>query len=376
MAKKIDYTSMYTLRKDGRYQGYWRDTNGIRHALCDRDPEKLYQKLLEKEAPEEEKPITFKQVAEAWEREHREQIEVRTWKNYAPHMKTIYDLHGDKPFSEVTAMDVKAHLARAKAQDRSATVVRSIRSLYNMIFDYAVVNGYAPYNPIGSVKLPKGLKQSTRSAPTDEQMKIILNSLDKPFGLFPFLLLCTGLRKSEALALLWEDIDLENKEIHVTKSLDTTVGSKPTYKAPKTEAGTRDVPIINILLKPLKDAKKASSNPLVFPCPSSNRAGEGGGLVTDRAYDGLWTRYCEATGLVTDTGKPAITAHQLRHGTATLMYENNVDTKTAQAVLGHSREEITREIYTDLRAKQKVKSIAKLNRGMAKLMATKKSTDK
>ena len=61
-----------------------------------------------------------------------------------------------------------------------------------------------------------------------------------------------------------------------------------------------------------------------------------------------------------------ITAHHLRHGTATLMFELGVDELTAQKILGHSRIEITREIYTDLRAAQNMKSIDRFNEGMKK----------
>lgn len=69
---------------------------------------------------------------------------------------------------------------------------------------------------------------------------------------------------------------------------------------------------------------------------------------------------------------PALTAHNLRHGTATLMFENGVDELTTQHILGHSRIEITREIYTDLRSQQKMKSLSKLNRGMSKMMSVSK----
>ena len=376
--KKIDYASLYTLRSDGRYQGYYKDATGKRRAVCDRDPEALFHKLQEREeavahgaAP---KVPTFREVAENWEREHREEIEDRTWKNYLPHYKDILDRFGEMPFQDVEPGDINADLQRAKRQGYGATVVRSRRSIWRMIYDYAVVAGVVKYNPVSSIKLPKGLHKGKRIGPTSEEMKIICNNLDAPFGLFPFLLLCTGLRKSEALALQWEDIDFKAKEINVTKSIDYTNGAHPTYKPPKTEAGYRVVPIVGILLEPLQKAAGMAKSDYVFPCPSSNRGGQGGGLMTDRAYEGAWARYCAAVGLVDDNGKPTLTAHQLRHGTATMMFEANVDELTAQRILGHSRLEITREIYTDLRRAQKIKSIGKFNRGMAKMMAKAQGT--
>ena len=365
--KKSKYADLYTLRSDGRYQGYYRDAAGKRHVVCDRDPEQLYRKLREKEAAARQPvpEISFRQVAERWEDRHREEIETRTWNNYRPHLAQILDQYGDLPFSQVEPADIVADLARLKAQGLSATVVNSRRSIWRMIYDFAVILGVTRYNPVASVKLPKGLKRGKRHGPTEEQMKIILGSLEAPFGLFAFLLLCTGLRKSEALSLSWSDVDLKANLLHITKSLDYTNAGHPVYKAPKTAAGTRDVPIISILRDALLAARKTAGSTLLFPAPPSNRGGKGGGLMTSRAYDGAWQRYCEAAGLMDQAGKkPLLTAHQLRHGTATLLFEYGVDELTAQRILGHSRVEITREIYTDLRQQQQQKSIQSFDRGM------------
>lgn len=362
MARKNKYASMFTLRKDGRYQGSYTDETG-RHYVYDRDPEVLYRKIQEKMTDREECIPTFKEVADSWERQHRQEITDRTWKNYEPHVKDIVSLHGYRKIDALEAADVVNDLARAKAQGYSATVVNTRRSIYLMILDHAIIEGHIKYNPAKSVKLPKGLKKGKRTAPTAEQMKIILKNVDAPFGLFPFFLLCTGMRKSEALALDWSDIDLKNKEIRITKSLDYSSGSRPKVKPPKTEAGNRIVPILDILLPHLK----RGTGP-VFPCPSSNRGGNGGGYMTERAYEGAWFRYCQNVGLM-NGDKPAVTAHNLRHGTATLMFELGVDELTTQKILGHSRIGITREIYTDLRSAQLSKSVSKLNDGMSKMMS-------
>ena len=368
MAKKINYASMFTLRKDGRYMASYTDETG-RHYLYDKDPERLYSKLQTAQKPKEEKEPTFAEIAEGWEREHREVIEVRTWNNYEPHYKDIVAKHGKKRIQDVSAMEIVNHLTTAKAKGYSATVVNSIRSIYRMIFDYAVANDYAQFNPVSSVRLPKGLPRGKRVAPTDSQIKAIFSNMDSAFGLFPVFLLCTGLRKSEALALTWDDIDFENREISVTKSIDYTVGASPKTKPPKTEAGSRVVPIIDLLYDKLCQAHTSSSSVYLFPAQDSNRSGKGGGMMTLRGYEGTWLKYCETAGLI-EKGKPTITAHNLRHGTATLMFELGVDELTAQKILGHSRIEITREIYTELRMGQKMKSVSKFNEGMKKYIAT------
>ena len=154
--KKIDYAALYTLRKDGRYQGSYTDDKG-RHYVYDRDPEKLWHKLQRAAAPEPEP--TFGDVAKAWEREHREKITSRTWNNYKPHYEAIIARHGERCTAEVSAQDVLNHLLEAKSKGYGATVVNSIRSLYRMIFDYAIVHGYAQFNPVTSVRLPRGLKR-------------------------------------------------------------------------------------------------------------------------------------------------------------------------------------------------------------------------
>lgn len=367
MAKKINYAAMFTLRKDGRYQGSYTDKTG-RHYLYDRDPAALYHKIQAAVAPEESKTPNFREIAENWEREHREEITTRTWTNYEPHYKDVLARHGDKEIQQVSAMEIVNHLTAAKSKGYSATVVNTIRSIYRMIFDYAVAHDLAQFNPVTSVRLPKGLKRGKRIAPSDAQIRKIFSSIDAPFGLFPVFLLCTGLRKSEALALTWDDVDLEARQISVTKSIDYTVGANPVIKPPKTEAGVRSVPIIDLLYEQLVEAADRKESEYVFPAQDSNRSGKGGGMMTLRGYEGAWLRYCQAAGFMED-GKPTITAHNLRHGTATLMFELGVDELTAQKILGHSRIEITREIYTDLRAAQKMKSVDKFNEGMRKYMS-------
>ena len=366
MAKRIDYASMYTLRSDGRYMGYWHDERG-RHAIYDRDPERLYNRIEEKEAPAG--PLTFRAAAEKWESGYRETVGVRTWNNFRPHYDNIVDRWGDLPVKDITGQMINSDLQRAKAQGYSHTIVNSRKVIINGILNQAFIDDEIPYNPCASVRLPKGLKKGKRHAPDDCVVKTICNNIDAPFGFFPFLLLCTGLRKSEALALHKSDVDLKQNRIDVNRSLTYISNSNPQEKTPKS-GKARWVPIVNVLKAPLQKHMDSTPGDLLFPQEKSNRAA-GGGYMSEHAYENAWREYCSSVGLMED-GKPALTAHALRHGTATLLFESGVDVYTAQQILGHANVSTTMEIYAELRQQQQMKSVKKYNQSLSKKLSISK----
>lgn len=352
--KKLDYATLFTLRSDGRYQGSYKDSSGNRCYVYDRDPEKLYKKIEEKKNSTH---ATFKEMAEGWEKKRREDIKDRTWKNYKPHYDELVGLYGDTPIDTVTAADVDADLKRAKAKGYSKTVVNTRKVVWSGIFDYALAYNKIKYNPAMSVKLPKGLKHGKRKAPDDDMVTSIIKSADDmQFGFIPFFLLCTGLRRTEALTAMKKDVDLKNWEIHIPIS--------------KTENGIRDVPIIQPLREPLRAWMDAHPGPWVFPYMAYN--GRHGTHMSDSNWETAWLAYCTERGWLDEEGRPSIGAHNLRHGTATLLFESGVDVYTAKDILGHANVTTTMEIYTELRDAQAKKSVRKFSQSMSKRMSNSK----
>lgn len=381
MPKKPDYAALFTLRADGRYMGYWHELDragepkGPRHAIYDRDPERLLQKIQEKELPKELRKETFRETAERWEDAYRETVTERTWANFRPHYENLVSMWGNIPTAEITAQDIIADLQRAKAQGLSRTVVNSRKVIITGILNQALADGVVPFNAAVSVRLPKGLKQGRRSAPGDDVILKVCEHREDPFGFFPFLLLCTGLRKSEALALHRDDIDPQtgkNRQIHVRRSLTYIDNANPAEKLPKS-GKPRTVPLPEVLAGPLDEYLAQLRGPLLFPQPGSNRGGKGGSYMSERAYEGAWLRWCVGAGLVDGDGKPIITAHHLRHATATLLFEAGVDVYTAQAILGHSRVSTTMEIYTELRQQQQSRSVERYSARLSELLSKEKS---
>ncbi len=347
--KKSDYAKLFKQRADGRYIGNYKDSAGKWHSLSDRDPEKLFEKIEDAKKP---RAVTFADAAGAWETVYREGCNPRTWTNYRPHYEDIVAQYGDMPVSEIAGINVIQDLQRAKARGYSRTVVNTRRTLFNNILNHAVAQGWIPWNVAQGIKLPKGLPSSKRSAPTDEQISTIIANYDKPFGMFAMLCLCTGLRKGEALALLKSDI--KDGEITVSKSLTLLDGSSQKVKEPKSEAGKRAVPILSILAQPLDDYMASVDGNILFPSRGYNGSPDGQ-YMTQSNYDTAWANYCATVGL------DGLTAHQLRHGTATLLFEAGVDVYTAKKVLGHAKVTTTMEIYTELREQKEKQSISKLD---------------
>lgn len=347
--KKQDYAKMFRQREDGRYIGKYKDGNGKWHSLSDKDPERLFEKLENAKKP---RAVTFADAAGAWESVYRESCNPRTWVNYRPHYEDILSRYGGINVGDITGQIVVQDLQRAKAQGYSRTIVNTRRTLFNNILNHAVANGWIPFNPAVGIKLPKGLPSSKRSAPTDEMINTIIQNYDKPFGMFAFLLLCTGLRKGEALALLKSDF--KHGEISVTKSLTLLDGVNAKVKEPKSEAGKRTVPVLSILEQPLKEYMAKLDGDILFPNRSYNGS-PGDTYMTQSNYDTAWDNYVKSVGL------DGLTAHQLRHGTATLLFEAGVDVYTAKKILGHAKVSTTMEIYTELREQKEKKSVAKLD---------------
>jgi integrase len=166
-------------------------------------------------------------------------------------------------------------------------------------------------------------------------------------GLFAYVLLYSGLRRGEALALQYKDIDRQSKKIHVEKSL-CAYRNEPIIKTPKTEAGYRDVPLVDALANVIPEGKPVE---YIFL--------RDGHLLTDADFDTLWGQYQRHTGITS-------TPHQLRHWFATLLFDAGIDKFEAARYMGHTTTQMT-EIYTHITRSRTASSLDRLNQTIGSL---------
>lgn len=373
----IDYAALCSYdAKRGLYYKY-KSINGIRRRFSAKDPEAVFRKISEALDPVEEIP-DFRRAAEAWQEAKWPTIKAKTQLSYDSALARAIEALGPRKIDGIHASDIDRLLLQMKEEGYSAKTVKTQKSVLRMIFNFAIVHDppWITANPCVAVTIPRGLPRTKRSSPGDEIMRTIIRSVDAArFGLFPFLLLYTGCRRGEALALTWADIDLDAMEINIDKEYVFLNGSA-VLQTPKTEAGVRKIPLLPALAAKLEKPPRARPGDLIFHT-------QGGKPLYEAAFRRSWKRYCIDTGFIIDepeervsrTGrryiyhniKPTLTAHELRHGYATLLYEAEIDVKAAQSFLGHADIHTTQQIYTDLRDRKRHADAHKLTNYMRTL---------
>lgn len=149
---------------------------------------------------------------------------------------------GHIPLDRLRPSDVEALLLMKRRTGRSSSTVRTIHSVCRAALDIAVRDGLPIRNPAGAVKRP-AIERKDASYLTRDQVGVLLSACrqDRLYPLFA-LMVGTGLRRGEALALHWEDVDLDHGQVRVRWTLSRVRGEL-VVSEPKTDRSRRVVPV-------------------------------------------------------------------------------------------------------------------------------------
>lgn len=340
-----------TKRKDGRYCTS-RTIDGERVFFYSIEKtEKKATRDIENQMLEYQGKIergkTFQEVADEWEEVHYLKISPTTAYRYQNYVKTICENIGKQGIKEIKLNDLSNILNSMSAHNFSTKTIKDCASVMRLIFKFAVVKGYIDYtvNPTLYLTPPKGVPPVTRQPLTKEEIAAVIRHRDSEIGKLMFFCLYSGLRKGEALALQWSDIDFKKKLIHVNKSM-YYIGRLPQIKSTKTKAGTRNVILLDNLYAEMKKWKRESI--YIFS--------DNGHTYTNGSIQKRILTFCKS-----DPDLSKITLHRLRHTFCTMLYEFGIDIKDAQVIMGHADIITTQNIYTHVRDSKLEQTALKIN---------------
>ena len=232
-----------------------------------------------------------------------------------------------------------------------------IRMTLKQIFNKAVQNHLIAENVADDLTVANRFKIEKRALTTQEREILLKVCADHKLGLFVMTLYYTGIRPGEALALTVNDIDQDNGLLTINKAVGFEKSGKPYLKEPKNSYGYRKVPIPNELLSAIKEHMK-KADVLLFPAPN-------GSLMNESTYKRNWKNFEDKLNVVAKGSDNLIafehiTPYHLRHNYASILYELNVDIKTAQKWFGHGDTTTLLKIYTHLSVEKETENIKKL----------------
>ncbi|MBS6068343.1 MAG: tyrosine-type recombinase/integrase [Enterococcus avium] len=295
--------------------------------------------------------MTFADLYEEWIDFQRSSVKKSTIGIYVRYAKNqILPEFGNLKITDITVSYCQKVVNKWHKKYKTYDTMRKQTA---QILSYGISQEYIERNVMRNTRLPRRKEQDEqRKFYTKEELNTLLDAF-KDFGntkqyAYFRLVAYTGMRKSEALALQWKDIDVFNKELHVNKTVAVDEYKNIILQTPKTKASRRTISLDTETLAILNDwriQQRADYLKLGYNTNSDNQyvftSLKNTLYVPNTVND--WLRY-----ILKKYTLPRITPHGFRHTHASLLLEAGESVKVVQQRLGHENSKVTLDIYAHI----------------------------
>ena len=348
--------SIYQRASDQRWMGvallgYDQLGKPIRKSVTAKTHNEVVKKLkqlrrqIDDGLPAPDSSLKVTQLFERWfEDVLRHQVALSAYSNYRTiAVKHIMPTLGNKKLADLKVTDVDRLLSKKTDSGLSTSTVRRIRAVLAQCLDQGIRWGVVSNNVASLSRAPKMVRKEGRTL-TPEQAKHLMSCLRgrRNEALYA-LMLSTGIRRGEALGLMWKDLDKESGVLRVSRQL-------------KIEDGV-------LITSDTKTARSRRSLNLPAPMLASLLAHEKRQQAEKQALGRAWTNsgyifassvgtpidphnlYREFQKICNDAGLGDWHPHELRHSAASLMLSQGVKIQVVSQVLGHASIRMTADVY-------------------------------
>lgn len=296
----------------------------------------------------QENKKTVKEYMEEWLRKYKQDHRASTYDVTEGLVRNhIVKAFGDTPLASLTPVQVNNLIVDMLHSGLSSRTARYVHWILKRALREAVDMDLVRRNVAEKVKPPRDLTKETQPL-TEEQVGAFFREAKSSRLCAAFVvLLCTGLRRGELLALTWEDIDFDRMVLYVRRALVKAKG-KTVITEGKTENSKRVIPLSPTVMEVLRRHKLRQAEERLR---AGHRWQERGFVFTNKwggpIYpDNFTSRYLKP--VLKRAGLEGIHPHRFRHTFATWCVANGVDIKQVCEWMGHYDEAFTWKKYHHL----------------------------
>ena len=273
---------------------------------------------------------TFDEWSEIWYEHHKSNITPTTQENYRHILNRMKPYFNGRYIVEIKPFDIENFLKYQRAQGLSDSYISSFRGMLYQIFHKAEANDLVRKNPVRFAdKMRSNGPRQRKEAFTAEEVRLLMTQLPKDkMGISIRLMLGTGMRSQELLALEPRHIEEDGSVIHIRQAVNLVKGSVH-VGVPKSRDSYRDIPVPPNLRWCAKELRNVDTKYIWekrkkdTPCNPSNFRDE----------------FKEAIGKI--EGVRILTPHSCRHTYVSQMQALGVDLSTIQSIVGHADVDMT-----------------------------------
>ena len=295
----------------------------------------------------------FPEWAEIWFEHHRDNIAPTTQENYRYTLRILNEGFARRRIADVKPYDIETFLKKLRRDGRSDSCLAQCRGMLYQIFNKAEANDLIRKNPVRfAEKMRKTGPVQRKVCFTAEEVTILMDRLPEDrIGLSIRLMLGTGMRSQELLALEPRHIEPDGSVIHVEQAINMQKGTA-IIGVPKSRDSYRNIPVLKSLQY----------------CAMALRE-------TDRKY--IWEarkvdQPCNPTYFRDQFRKALeaipevrlLTPHSCRHTYVSQMQALGVDLATIKSIVGHADIDMTQH-YLHVQESIRQDAIARFSKAFA-----------
>lgn len=278
---------------------------------------------------------TFTDYVEDWLTIKAASVRPRTLEQYAGIARAIVQAIGDRPLDALTPATCAAVYAPIAAAGHARTA-QLVYNILDMMLRDAVEMRLLTSSPMTALRRPRYDPREINPFLADEAAAL---QADPDHGIAWRLLAGTGLRRGEACALRWTDVDLRGRSIRVERQLVRASG-RIYETAPKSSAGLRTIPISAALADDLRGHLRKQ----FLICRRGDYVISSDGARVEPRTVNRWLAAAAARAGVEDAHP-----HRWRHTYGADAVSAGVDIRVLQRLLGHSNISVTARYYAYVR---------------------------